>query len=112
MLEAGQCGSAGTPARRPTGDSAPLGFPNMRPIASQALFPGFMRLWKDPDWNQTLRVAIHWYVESNAQAGAIEGSLVLQQLAIELLAWRVFVEDRGTYTDRDFGNPRLFPAAK
>ena len=49
-------------------------FPEFLPGCLADIFPGFMHLWKG-DWNQTLRVAIHWYIESNAQAGAIEGLL-------------------------------------
>jgi hypothetical protein len=69
-------------------------------------FPGFMRLWNDPDWNKTLRVAIHWYIVSNAQVGAIEGTIVLQQLAFEVLAARLF-EERclfTTFTKKKFKN--------
>jgi hypothetical protein len=85
-------------------------FPEHMPDCLADVFPGFMRLWKDPDWNQTLRVAIHWYIESNAQAGAIEGALVLHQLAIELLASRLFVEERRKYTEAQFRKTNLFPA--
>ena len=82
------------------------------PACLSETFPGFMKLWRDPDWNKVLRVAIHWYIESNAQAGAIEGAVVLQQLAFELLAARHFVEVLGKFTDADFYNPRKFPAVE
>jgi hypothetical protein len=85
-------------------------FPEFLPDCLADVFPGFMRLWKDPDWKQSLCVAIHWYIESNAQAGAIEGTLVLQQLASELLSSRLFVEERGTYTEKKFKNHKEFPA--
>jgi hypothetical protein len=87
-------------------------FPEHGPDCLAGIFPGFLRKWKDADWNQTLRVAIHWYIESNAQAGAIEGAVVLQQLAFELLSSRVFVEERRTYTEVDFGKAHLFPAVR
>jgi len=90
----------------------PSWFPEHSADSLADAFPGFMRLWKDPDWNQSLRVAIHWYIASNAQAGAIEGALVLQQLAFELLSSRLFVEERGTYTEQDFNNSKVFPAAR
>ncbi|MFO0877578.1 MAG: hypothetical protein U0840_09400 [Gemmataceae bacterium] len=61
----------------------------------EAPFPGFLKLWLDEDWEEVVRVAIHWYVEANAQAGSIEGSIVLTQTAFELLASAVLVEHNG-----------------
>jgi hypothetical protein len=61
----------------------------------EAPFPGFLRLRLDEDWEEVVRVAIHWYVEANAQAGSIEGSIVLTQTAFELLASAVLVEHNG-----------------
>jgi hypothetical protein len=54
-----------------------------------------LKLWLDEAWEEVVRVAIHWYVEANAQAGSIEGSIVLTQTAFELLASAVLVEDHG-----------------
>ncbi|MBN9519261.1 hypothetical protein J0H58_12185 [bacterium] len=56
-------------------------------------FAGFLRLWQDDAWEQVVRLAIHWYVEANAQAGSIEGAIVLTQTAFELLASAVLVEN-------------------
>jgi hypothetical protein len=50
-------------------------------------FHGFRDLWKRSSWRQTLREVIHWYVEANLNAGAIEGSLVLAHAALERLSW-------------------------
>jgi hypothetical protein len=61
----------------------------------EAPFPGFLKLWLEDDWEEVVRVAIHWYVESNAQAGSIEGSIILTQTAFELLASAVLVEHHG-----------------
>jgi hypothetical protein len=58
-------------------------------------FPGFMRRWLDDTWQEIVRVAIHWYVEANAQAGSIEGSIVLTQTAFELLASAVLADHHG-----------------
>jgi hypothetical protein len=55
-------------------------------------FPGFLKLWLDEDWEEVVRLAVHWYVEASAQAGSIEGSIVLTQTAFELLASSVLVE--------------------
>ncbi len=58
-------------------------------------FAGFMKLWLDEAWEEVIRTAIHWYVEANAQAGSIEGSIILTQTAFELLASAVLVENYG-----------------
>jgi hypothetical protein len=72
-------------------------------------FPGYMRLWTDPDWNEVIRLATHWYVEANAQAGSVEGGLVLTQTALEMLAWAVVVETEQTLSRSAF---RKLTAAK
>ena len=48
-------------------------------------FPGFLNWWNS--WGDAAKRAIYWYVESNTQAGAIEGSCVLEQATLELIAW-------------------------
>jgi hypothetical protein len=60
-------------------------FPVQRSENLTEAFVGFMNLWEDPDWQQPLQLAIHWYVESNLQAGAIDGSIILAHSALELL---------------------------
>ncbi len=59
----------------------------------EAPFPGFLKLKLDEDWEEVIRLAIHWYVEANTQAGSIQGSIVLTQTAFELLASVVLVEN-------------------
>lgn len=56
-------------------------------------FAGFLRLWQDETWEEVVRLAVHWYVEANAQAGSVEGAIVLTQTAFELLASAVLVEN-------------------
>lgn len=58
-------------------------------------FPTFLNLWLDDAWEEVVRLAIHWYVEANAQAGSVEGAIVLTQTAFELLASAVLVENHG-----------------
>lgn len=48
-------------------------------------FPGFIRRWQDKLWQDPLRLAMHWYVESNRCSGGVEGALVLAQVALEFL---------------------------
>lgn len=57
-------------------------------------FSGFLHRYRDDVWSEPIEHAIHWYVESNMCAGAIEGSIILIQAAFELLSWTVLVEDR------------------
>lgn len=54
------------------------------------VFPGFMNWWQD--WGESAELALHWYLESDAKAGAVEGAIILEQTALELLAWVLFVE--------------------
>ena len=58
-------------------------------------FPGFLKLWHDDAWEEIVRLAIHWYIEANAQAGSVEGSLVLILTAFELLTSAVLVDNYG-----------------
>ena len=54
-----------------------------------------MKLWLDDTWEEVIRVAIHWYIEANALAGSIEGSIVLTQTAFELLSSAVLTDHNG-----------------
>ena len=60
-------------------------FPKQKTQSLSEAFVGFMNLWQDQDWQQPIKLAIHWYVESNLQAGAIDGSIILTHSALELL---------------------------
>jgi hypothetical protein len=51
-----------------------------------------MNVWLDDTWEEVIRVAIHWYIEANAQAGSVEGSIVQTQTAFELLASAVLTD--------------------
>jgi hypothetical protein len=57
-------------------------------------FPGYLQRWTDQDWQEVTELATHWYIEANAQAGSIEGSLVLAQAAFEMLASAIVVEEK------------------
>lgn len=66
------------------------------------VFPGFHRRWKDESWNEPIRLALHWYVESNMCAGGVEGGTILAQAAFELLAWTLLVEDQKVLSEDEF----------
>jgi hypothetical protein len=59
------------------------------------VFPGFMARWQDDYWEEVVRMAVHWLLEAQAQAGSIEGSIVLTQTAFELLASAILAERYG-----------------
>lgn len=60
------------------------------------LFRGFLeRLRLDP-WREDFTLAVHWYVETLHQAGAIQGGIVMAQIAFELLWWVTFVAESST----------------
>lgn len=56
-------------------------------------YPGFWKLWNKGGWSAIIKLAIHYYIEANSQAGSIEGSIALTQLAFELLASSILVEE-------------------
>ncbi len=57
-------------------------------------FPGLVARLGDPTWNEPVRHALHWYIVCNKpRPVSIEGAIVLQQAAFELLAWTLLVED-------------------
>ncbi len=65
-------------------------------------FAGFMRLWSNPDWRDSIDAAIHWYVDSNRNASVLEAGTVFNQMALERLAWEHFVIDEKTMTPERF----------
>jgi hypothetical protein len=69
-------------------------FPDSTELPS--VFPGFLRKWQDETWRELVEQSIHWYVESSKQAGGVNGALVLQQTALERLAWVLLVEEKHT----------------
>lgn len=71
-------------------------------------FPGFIKRWKDQAWAEPIRMAIHWYVESNMCSGGVEGSIILQQAAFELLTWSLIVEELGILS---VGGAQKLPAS-
>jgi hypothetical protein len=60
-------------------------FDDQHPQALMELFPGFWRLWDDPQSREVLRRTINWYVVANQSSSADVG-LVLAQLALDQLA--------------------------
>ena len=66
------------------------------------LFSGFINRWRDPAWQDPLRLAISWLVEANSPRCALEVKTVLSQVALELLAWVHLVETQRLHSRADF----------
>ena len=62
-------------------------FPVKGATSAATAFTGFRDLWCQASWRNQLRQVVHWYIASNMNAAAIEGSLVLAHAALERLAW-------------------------
>jgi hypothetical protein len=61
-----------------------------------------MRRWQDKNWRELVQKSIHWYVETKKQAGGVNGVTVLQQAALERLAWVLLVEDKRSLSQNGF----------
>jgi hypothetical protein len=70
-------------------------------------FRGFLSWWQS--WGESAKIVIHWYIASNAQAGAVEGSIVFEQAAFELLSRVFLVEKRSILSSNQFSK---LPAAE
>ena len=70
-------------------------------VLSQA-FPGFMALWSREPWHEPLGSAIYWYVRSSTVSAGADGSLILSQAALELLAWQILVVEQRALSAHGF----------
>lgn len=52
-----------------------------------------MRYWNNPIWNEAIRLAITWYVDSNSVSSNIDGLIIWVHSALELLSWVYFVRE-------------------
>ncbi len=65
-------------------------------------FPRLVELLADHIWKVPLELAVYWYIHANECSGGVEGSLVLVQAALEMLAWTYLVEYKGILTEEDW----------
>lgn len=77
-------------------------FDSLSCVGLVEVFSGFLLRWNDEAWKEPIRLALHWYVESNMCAGGVEGGTILSQAAFELLAWTLLVEDRRVLSEFGF----------
>lgn len=66
------------------------------------LFATFITMWESTAWHQPLINAVSWYVASNDPRTSMEGSLVMSQVALEMLSWVVLVEVEALYKHEQF----------
>lgn len=76
--------------------------PTRTPIDLSQMFSGFRERWSDEAWQKPLSTAIWWLVESNARETRLESSIILSQVALELLAWVHVVETQRLHSRADF----------
>ena len=59
-----------------------------------ALYPVFMKKWKNNDWRKTLEEVIYWYLSANFLERGIDVGIILTQVAIERLSYEYAVKDK------------------
>jgi hypothetical protein len=65
------------------------------------LLPGFLKWWRS--WDEDIaNTALNWYLESNINAAKLEGSIVLTQVALELISWTLLVEQENVISEVGF----------
>lgn len=83
------------------GDSISWCHRSMRDCFSQ-LAPAIATAFSKEDRAGALQTALHWLVESEQCAGGVEGAVILQQAALECLAWLEIVVQRASISKRQF----------
>ncbi len=73
-------------------------FDNHHAESLKELFPEFMKVWHMEVWQETLKSAVYWYVRSNIMEGGTDGSLILAQAALELVAYTYFVDHKKSWS--------------
>ncbi|NJK30432.1 MAG: hypothetical protein HC790_06060 [Acaryochloridaceae cyanobacterium CSU_3_4] len=63
-------------------------------------FPGFLQLWRE--WSDLANIVLNGYLESNADGRFTEHSIVLTQVALEMIAWTLLVEKESVISKDGF----------
>ena len=66
----------------------------MIPDVLEQLFGCLELAYQDRERGDAIQTGLFWLIESELCAGGVEGSVILQQAALESLAWFVIVHDR------------------
>jgi hypothetical protein len=64
-------------------------------------FPEFLTKWQNPDWQEIIKLAIQWYIESLKEATSYQTALILIQSALEQLAW-IYLNNNDCLTGDNF----------
>jgi hypothetical protein len=76
-------------------------FPNHENGVLTQLLPGFLKWWRS--WDEDIaNTVLSWYLTSNINAAMLEGSIVLTQVALELTAWTLLVEQEKVISEAGF----------
>jgi hypothetical protein len=68
----------------------------------QQLFPGFMKRIADETWEETISLAVYWYIRGSTSNVGPDGSLIILQAALERLAWQSLVQDLRVLSEDGF----------
>ncbi len=70
----------------------------------EELFRCLYQAYNEPKRYEVITTGIGWYIEAEMSAGFIEGSIILQQAALESLAWFELVDRTQVYSKNKFKN--------
>ena len=73
------------------------------------LLNNFLKYWAIPEWKETIRFAIYWYIHANTQLVGADGSIILMQTALERISWSYHVNDKQCINANKF---KKFKASK
>lgn len=68
------------------------------------MWVAFKGLWNDENDRDFLNTAIHWYVEANGNSGFVEGSILMTQIALELIYNWFIIEKKKLIMGKDSEN--------
>jgi hypothetical protein len=68
------------------------------------LWQAFSDIWKNKDSRDFIILAIHWYVEANSTAAFADGSIVMTQIALELIYNWLIIESKKMLIGKDSEN--------
>jgi hypothetical protein len=74
--------------------------PKHRHSALSEVFPGFFQLWRE--WSDLANIVLNEYLESNAGGRFAEHSILLAQIALEMIAWTLLVEKESVISKEGF----------
>lgn len=64
----------------------------------------FSSIWKNKNDKNFLDFVIHWYVEANGNSGYMEGSIIMSQIALELIYNWLIIEKKRLLIGKDAEN--------